>query len=380
MIVSPVRDVDQEQELPSATIQLDGQQPVAASPIRDGSGESSGPAGLACRRLRVRDLRFLISSVRQEHLDQPDSYLNPAGALSAGLRSLWPFTRGRPATSLAFLGDRFAGYVQFDERGPDRRWIATDVGISTSITDERPILDGLLEFSVKRAGSRSVKRLFARVAPDSERYQSFLACGFEQYMDESVHVLNGVKGRPPDPAGIREQDPADTWAVHQLYHAAVPKHVQYAEAWTSHRWDVKSKSGPGRLWRAFVMEAGYQMIAYAGVRCANGVAAIRFMYLPERTECVPSFVRDVIGQVSAAAAPVRIYVAAPGYQQELRSALGDQGFQEVSEQHLLIKYTTAKVSARVANAAIGLPAEVLERVPKQVPTYLKGPVREEKPA
>lgn len=379
MIVSPARDVDQERDLPSPTIQPDGRQSVATSTSDADSRGGSGHGELACRRLRIRDLRFLISSVRQEHLDRPDSFLNPAGALGAGLRALRPFGRARPATSLAFLGDQFAGYVQFDERGPDRRWVATDVGIATSVTDEEPVLDGLLEFSVRRAGMRSVKRLFAKVAPESERYASFLACGFEPYMDETVLVLNAEKRRGPDPAVIREQDPADTWAVHQLYHAAVPKHVQYAEAWTSHRWDVKAKSGSGRVWRAFVMEAGYQMIAYAGVRCSHGVAVIEFMYLPERGECLPRIIADVVGQVSAMGSPGRIYVAARGYQRELRSALGDQGFEEIGEQHLLIKYTTAKVTSRVATAGIPLPAEVLERVPKQAPTYLNRPVREERP-
>jgi hypothetical protein len=199
-------------------------------------------------------------------------------------------------------------------------------------------------------------------------------------MGESINVLNQVGGQSIGLGGMREQEPADTWAVHQLYHAAAPKHVQYAEAWTSHRWDPGTKRGPGKFWRAFVVEDGYQMVAYAGVRCSSGVALIEFMYLPEQSGRVGQFVRAVLDRVAAEAGPTRVYVPARGYQQELQTALAEIGFLNLGDQQLLIKYTTAKVTARVTNSAIGLPAEVRERVPKQVPTYLNRPIREEKPA
>jgi hypothetical protein len=129
-----------------------------------------------------------------------------------------------------------------------------------------------------------------------------------------------------------------------------------------------------------VVEEGYQMVGYAGVRCSGSTAVLEAMYLPDRSVCVADFLRSVLGKVAETLAPSRIYATARGYQEELRTALADEGFQLLGEQQLMIKYTTAKVSARAATATIGLPAEVRERVPKQVPTYLNRPVREETPA
>jgi hypothetical protein len=379
MIDSPARDVDHNHDLRSPTIQPDGKRPDVASRKQEPGGDH-GHAELTCRKLKIRDLRFLISSVRQEYLDQPDSLLNTAGPLGYGLRALRPFARNRPATTLAFVGDRFAGYIQFDERGPDRRWVATNVGLAGGLSDDRPVLDGLLEYSISRAGMRSVKRLFARVTPSTVLHDAFLASGFEPYMDETIHLLSRVGDRSAGVSGVREQEPADTWAVHQLYHAAAPRHVQYAEAWTSNRWDVADKKGDGKDRRAYVVEEGYQLVGYAGVRCSGSTAVLEVMYLPDRGHCVADFLRSVVGKVAQAEGSSRIYATARGYQQELRTALDDEGFQLLGDQQLMIKYTTAKVSARVATATIGLPAEVRERVPKQVPTYLNRPVREETPA
>lgn len=379
MIDSPNRDLHRNHNRPSSTSLVEGQSLGVASRGQN-SGDRSGPSELSCRRLRVRDIRFLVASARQVHLDQPDSLLSSGGPLSTGLRSLGPLRRNKPATSLAFLGDRFAGYVQFDERGPDRHWIATSVGLTGGPLDDRLVLDRLLEYSVVRAGMRSVKRLFARVPRSSTVYDAFLACGFEPYMDESIHLLDRIANRESVGVGIRDQEPADTWAVHKLYHAALPTHMQYAEAWTSHRWDMAAAKGARKIWRAYVMEDGYQVVAYAGVRCSGSSAVIESMYLTDRTQCVRPFVCGVLARIAEDGGPTRVYATAGGYQQELRTVLDDQGFQNIGTQELMIKYTTAKVVARSINASAGLPSDVLERVPKQVPTYLNRPVREETPA
>jgi hypothetical protein len=379
MIDSPVRDVDNDHDLHSSTIQADGKRPVVASSEPEPGGEHRN-ADLTCRKLKLRDLRFLVSSVRQEYLDQPDSLLTSAGPLGAGLHALQPFARNRPATNLAFLGDRFAGYIQFDERGPDRRWVATNVGLASGLSADRPLLDALLEFSITRAGMRSVKRLFARVPPSTLLHEAFMASGFEPYMDETVHVLSRVGDRSAGVAGVRDQEPADTWAVHQLYHAAAPRHVQYAEAWTSNRWELAVRRVANKVCRAYVVEEGYQLIGYAGVRCSGSTAVLEVMYLPDRAQCVADFLRSVLGKVAETLKPSRIYATARGYQEELRTALSDEGFQLLADQQLMIKYTAAKVSARATPATIALPVEVRERVPKQVPTYLNRPVREETPA
>jgi hypothetical protein len=46
------------------------------------------------------------------------------------------------------------------------------------------------------------------------------------------------------------------------------------------------------------------------------------------------------------------------------------GFARVGQQDLLVKYTAAKVTAKASETIILSPADVRERVPKRVPTFM----------
>jgi hypothetical protein len=55
---------------------------------------------------------------------------------------------------------------------------------------------------------------------------------------------------------------------------------------------------------------------------------------------------------------------------ELMSTLDRLGFVRVGQQDCLVKYTTAKVVAKPGEAVILAPADVRERIPERVPTFL----------
>ena len=60
------------------------------------------PQEINVRRLRLRDLRHLVSNYRLVHVDMPDSLVERGGPLTDGLRGLQPFGRSGPITHLAF--------------------------------------------------------------------------------------------------------------------------------------------------------------------------------------------------------------------------------------------------------------------------------------
>jgi hypothetical protein len=104
-------------------------------------------------------------------------------------------------------------------------------------------------------------------------------------------------------------------------------------------------------------------------------AAIEFMYLPEERGELPAFCASVIAAVVEDGGANRIFIPARAYQAELATVLENADFSIVRRQDLLIRYTAVKVKA--AETVILAPADVRERHPKQVPTFLKGRARDE---
>jgi hypothetical protein len=189
-------------------------------------------------------------------------------------------------------------------------------------------------------------------------------------MAEELFVLDGAPAATRECGQMREQEPTDTWAVHQLYHAAVPREVQFAEAWTSHQWDLPGSKRMKSRRRSFVLEDGHQIGAYARVRTGSRAASLEVMYLPDYRHALESFCSAVMYRTMRDAGATRIFIPARAYQMELMSALDRLGFVRVGQQDLLVKYTTAKVVAKPGETVVLAPADVRERIPERVPTFL----------
>jgi hypothetical protein len=373
MIKSPV------EERVSFAQSRDGQSPAGMQP-NTALGQSHQPFSdgdqISVRKLGIRDLRHIVSNYRLVHVELPDSLLERSGPLSAAIRGLRPLKRSAPMTYLAFTdADRFLAFVQVRQVAPDRRWVISGVGLANGLFEPERVVEELLEYSITRAGNRGVKRLCARVPVDSPIRQAFSDTGFEAFTAEDLYGFHGSPALSAAPVAMRIQDASDTWAVHQLYHAAVPKQVQFAEAWTSHQWDVAHPKRQHQFWRSYVLENDRQIVAYARIRMGMNAAAIEFMYLPEERGELPAFCASVIAAVVEDGGANRIFIPARAYQAELATVLENADFSIVRRQDLLIRYTAVKVKA--AETVILAPADVRERHPKQVPTFLKGRARDE---
>jgi len=332
------------------------------------------PGSISVRRMHLRDLRHLATRINVTYLDQPTALIDRSGVFATGLRAQRPLDRMRPIVHLAFAHpDEFLGVVQFRQVAPDRRWIALALGVVDGCTEIDRVTEQLLEFSIRRAGGRGIKRLFARLPSESELSEHFRACGFEPYMRESILQVPEAQGLTLVSTRVREQEPADTWAVHQLYHASAPRHVQFAEAWTSHRWDPAAARSTHPSKKSYVIDDEYQIGAHARVLCGNHTVVIEAMYLADRQEYGIELVRDVVRRVVAESSRNHIYVTVRAHQAELESALHSLGAVHFGSQDLTVRYTAAKVTGKPIEAVVPLTHEVLERVPKRVPTYMKHP-------
>lgn len=336
----------------------------------DGQGRSE-PTVSACR---IGDLRALRSLDEVQIFHQPESLLSPYSALRHGVQSVLPMPRDWPRLYVARHGQSLLGFADFQPVPPDRRWHLTAVGTSYA-APRSTVMEALLRHGIRAAGAQGVKRLYARLRPELEASEIARSLGFNPYAEEIIFAA-----RPPDgssaPAGTRIQEQADTWAIHQLYNTTVPREVQYAEAFTSHCWDVKLQQAitPGAV-HGRVLEDGHQLAGYIRVAARAGTYVIELMVGRDDHNAAGRLLDDALSDIGRRHAK-RIYCAIRTYQQHLRQPLEDRGFDALWTQQLQVKYTT--VTARVpVSEAVVLQADVRERVPKRVPTFLQRPGQDE---
>jgi hypothetical protein len=315
----------------------------------------------------LRDLPDLYRLPGIELLNQPDSLLGSFSPFRSAWRARlrWPRTRRR--VLVARTPDRVVGFAMFQPLRPDGRWRLDAIGAAAGVYDAVPVVEELLREGITLAGLNGVKRLYARAPHGAFCAGGLRSLGFSPYATEHVLVGEGLSPRRM-PARVRPQQPADTWAVHQLYSAAVPRQVQYAEAFTSHRWDVPLP-GANAAVHGLVIEEGHHIVAMARIVSRTTGHALEVVVLPERGELIGDLLDGVAAWLSGRSTG-RLYAAIRGYQQEIGSALVARGMTALHEQDLLIKYTTANTRMPVFDQA---PAyiEVREGVPHRVPTFLQ---------
>jgi len=351
---------------------------TTSNPIaRSGDGRRPAASPLLVRGAHVGDLASLRRVDAVHRLDQPEAQLVPYSPLRAGVVALVPGVRTQRPLYVACAGGRVVGFGQFQPVRPDQRWQVVALGAAAGV-DAEAVWEALLTHGVKSAGARGVKRLYARAPQSSPVTPALRAVGWSPYAIETVFATQ-VTARPlSDSTGpaLRRQEQADTWAIHQLYNAAVPRQVQYAEAFTSHRWDAHSRRGGHDVGvpAGWLIEEGHHVVGYVRALSRGGVHVLELVYHPERAEVIVALVDGALARIPA---PVkRVYCAVRGYQAEAMSALAARGFAPVLEQELHIKYTTANV--RLPSwEAVPFRVEVRDKLPQRVPSFLHGQPRDE---
>jgi hypothetical protein len=336
-------------------------------------------ATLVVRPLSPRDLPALRHvRHRAERLDLPA----PADPLLPGLAqdalALLPAVRDR--AFVALVDGELCALVVLRPHERLYRWDVVRVAAGSprlDATDDvcQELWAALLEFAIRRAGETGARRLLAAADEFGAAFVSLRSTGFEPYMRFAV-----VSGTRPDepfelPAGMRPQHPSDVWSVHQLYHQVAPKPVQYAEALTSSSWELPHRSLSGRLQRgerdagAYVLETMQGIEGYCRIDGGREVALVQLMLAHA---CHEQAVRFVLAAVNdrGLGRSARIRVVIPAWAGELVGRFESAGFVVECERVALVRHTTA--SARVQLRVAPLPAEVGERVPRGVPTYLRG--------
>jgi len=340
-------------------------------PLRQGEPRYSNDPQITLDvgRIRWADLIALRSIRQRFFLDQPAHRLSSGQPFQAGLKQLLPLVGSKSRVFVARAERRPVGFAVFGVADPDRRWVLDGIGANLGVYEMQPVWEELVHFGVVSAGLEGTKRLYARVPAGSDLTPVIRATGFSPYASETVLgaptvSLNHATSR------VRRQHRSDVWAIHQLYMGTVPQPVQYAEALTSHHWDINPRFSPSAVQAGWVIEEGYQIGAYMRAESRPDSHILEFVIDPRHGDLFPQLIAGALADLASMASR-QVYVMVRGYQQEFISPLLERGFSVQLERHLHVKYTTAM--ARVpATTVVNFPQEAKESTGKRVPTFLKG--------
>lgn len=385
MVTEIVLDVDARRRLPASpeggeeiavlvsSIVLAAGGDGAAPSTGPGSAPTAGPTAeqpLDVRPVALRDLPALRGLDPVFRLNQPDAQLAPYSVLRAGLAAALPGGRGRRPVFVARAGERLVGFAEFRPVTPDQRWLLLALGGAAGVFDVDPVWEALLRHGVRSAGLRGSKRLYARVASGAAVIPALRRVGWSPYATETIFSAYNVVAPAAGPR-LRRQRPADTWAIHQLYNAAVPRPVQEAEAFTSHRWDVRpGSSRRGVRAEGWLLEEGHHLLGYARATTRDGTTVLEFIHHPERRDVLAELIGGALAALPGRPAR-RVYSPVRAYQAEVASRLEEHGFAPILEQDLHVRYTTAQVRSPALDL-FPFHAEVRDKLPQRVPTFLRG--------
>lgn len=327
----------------------------------------------AVRPCRASDLRGIRNAQALYHANQPETFLSSYSSLRHGIRSLWPLPRERPRMFVAHEHHQLAGFADFCPIGPDLRWQLVAVGLTPGGQRGRAA-EALLRFGATTAGEDGVKRLYASLPLDSLLMDDVHAVGFHPYAEEDILLVDRLPQKRM-PLALRPQEQADTWAIHQLYNAAVPRQVQYAEAYTSHVWDITVRRRSAADTRCWVVEDGHQLAGYLRIASRREWHVIDVVVSPERPDVLATLLTGTAAYIGSRPGR-RIFATVPTYQQHHLAEFEAIGFKHGWRQQRHVKYTTVTARAPMAETVL-TPVDARERVTKRVPTFMHSPRHEE---
>jgi hypothetical protein len=321
------------------------------------------------RPVGLTDLPRLASFEKTYPLFQPEQSLKAYRVWSSSLRAKTPRSHTRPAVLVAESNGRLIAFADFRPMGHDRRWCLVALGAATGVFDPTPIWSEIILAGVRKAALNGVKRLYARACPETNAEVALRRAGYQPYANETIFVADSPIPLTGD-ARAREQDSSDTWSIHQLYNASVPREVLHAEAFTSHKWEIQNSRRPGsQVVAGWLIEEPSGPVAYARTVSSGDAHTIDLIFQPGRLDQGVALVDATLRRLRHERKVSRVFISVRGYASEIESALLKRGFTPGLSQNLLVKYTAVPVRAVVTEAA-GQPLEIGERIPSRAPSIL----------
>ena len=208
----------------------------------------------------------------------------------------------------------------------------------------------LLDRTAAEAARRGARRVFLVTAADGEMARLARQAGFMHYTSEAVFAIKqGSSFTTSNAYPVRPRLRRDTHALFQLYNAAVPCKVRFAEAMTVDEWtslDRSSRPWAPRLGgnsQHFVWDEQGEIAAWVELTFESRSQNLRLTVHPSHVQDAEKMLQYALGHLSHKAP---IYASARDYQPELISALEKMGFTRVADRMVFAREMTVRVPNR----------------------------------
>ncbi len=283
---------------------------------------------------------------RGMQLDLERAVLWPHSPLAAAFAAHFPFSK-TGAESIVLhspaKGKRALGFLQARERRGRPEADISFIAPALDSEDAVAVWYRLLAECTQLIGERGGQRLFAQVPEASGAENVFAQSGFSAYAREEIYRARRWPGDLHKTDTLRRQRRRDGWTLLRLYAQLTPRGVQIAEGILS----PEGQAGKMGAWWDQSRGAGYilEIDGELGgaVRVQRGSAAywLHFWLHPQADEHGAELVRAALDLLWAA--PHRpIYCNVREYENGLRFALEDTGFEFFQSRSLLVKHTTVR--------------------------------------
>jgi hypothetical protein len=202
----------------------------------------------------------------------------------------------------------------------------------------------LLEGFCVGKGEERARRIFVKLREEPEEVEVFRQVGFRGYARRQIFRLEEIplKMLGADERSLRPRRAGDEWGLQRLYSSVTPRPVQQVE---------RPEDIPlYPMMREYVAEEEGEIIAYF---CLMPGKEGHWMKAVIHPQAEKRLVRSGLQLLSAFQARP-IYCEVRGYEEGLRSALREIGFEYLFEELLMAKQTTARAKVPAAQAAVTL--------------------------
>lgn len=316
---------------------------------------------VSIRPLTPRDWRGLPPLMQAGvTLNAPDSVVDRFAPLPALLHAPALLSRrGTTRTYVARCSGTPCALLQARDHAWPAKWDIIYLGAAEPVRGagsrgRADLWTALLEYTTAAAGRRGVPRLYAKLPSGAEEAaeEALHAAGYVPYGLETLYELRGgtsLAGCPPDgsrAASVRSQTAEDTWAVHQLYILTEPKPTQYAEAYTSDRWELPRRRFGRKRPNVYglVIDYGPELVGYCRVTRSGKRSRLDLLVQPRAREELGQAIDEVLRWLRPAP-DEQIYCPLREHQRELHTILTERGFRPRSTHSLLIRYTVVSIRA-----------------------------------
>ena len=326
-------------------------------------------ATVSVRPLTVSDFPSLRSVLQaQIPLNYPQTVLDHR--LSGFLAAL-PYGRRYRQTFVADVDGTIAAFAEFQPEPWNYRWMVARLGagpMEQGGVDWVAAWRELLRHAAQVAGAAGIKRLGATAPVEGPVYDALRQVGFSPYAQETLLLARGLQVTDREQGLVREQEPSDAWSIHQLYHLATPRAIQYADAFASNHWDVGRRAGL-RL-RGFLIERGHEVVAYCQVTSRGHRHVIDVLAQQGESQLLQTLVPVALEKAGITDKDT-VWVGVPDYHTDYLDHLEAIGFRPSNRLTLMVKYTAVPVEVPDLRPAT-IPG-ALDSLPIRAPSYSSFP-------